>query len=189
MRKSIRYGAMAVCTAIFLVFTLNYTYFSMYEKSVLIALSLLGGWLFVATLTLKQTNGIVYIAAYLIALFLLLFARTPYEYDMEIGAFVPIDTYFKMHAYMPGFAWFNLIGNAVVFVPMGIVVGKLSVATKYKLLALLAIIALVLPAVEYAQYIAKVGFFDYYDWIFNGISAVVGYIYAACIYRKERSGR
>ncbi len=187
MRKSIRFIVTAVCAVVLLAFTFHYPYFDIYERPVLIALSFLGAWILVATFTLKKTNGLLYAVIYAVALILLLFARERHGVEAEIGPFLPLDEYFRVHEYVPGFALFNLIGNSVVFAPMGIIMGKMSVSVKFRLLGLLCVVALVIPLVELLQLVFQVGWFDYYDWIFNGISAILGFLYACIVYRKERS--
>ncbi len=186
MRKSMRYLLMVVCAVALLAFTFRYTYFDIYEKPVLVALSLLGAWLLVATFTLNKTNAALYAVIYIVALSLLLFAREGHGLEAEIGPFLPLDEYFRVHEYVPGFALFNLIGNSVVFAPMGILVARLPVSVRLRLLGLLCVVALVVPLVELLQMYFKVGWFDYYDWIFNAISAVLGFGYACLVCRRVK---
>ncbi len=189
MYKMIRYAAMALCTVMLIVFTLNYPYFDIYDIFTCIVISLLAGYVFVATFTYKQTDVRVYAAVYAVLLLFTMFGR--HAADTWRIEWPPrsLDEYITSFVNRPDFAVFMLIGNSVMFFPMGIIVGRLRVPRKRQLLCLLGAMIVIIPVLEILQCHFKVGVFDIYDIFSNELSMILGWGYAFLIekFSKEKT--
>ncbi len=67
----------------------------------------------------------------------------------------------------------NIIGNIILFIPLGVIVSKL----RYKLLISMIIILVIILSIETVQYLTKKGVFDVVDVVLNVIGASIGYIF------------
>lgn len=68
--------------------------------------------------------------------------------------------------------FFNLIGNIILYIPLGIFIQKQSLPILYKLI----LGAFIVLALEGIQYITKKGVFDYIDLLLNGLGVGIGYL-------------
>ena len=66
----------------------------------------------------------------------------------------------------------NIIGNIILFIPMGIIMKSLNV----RLIEFLILILFIIFLIELTQYISKRGVFDISDIILNYIGCILGYI-------------
>ncbi|MBQ6660493.1 MAG: VanZ family protein [Lachnospiraceae bacterium] len=82
--------------------------------------------------------------------------------------------------------WWNVIGNIVVFLPMGFFVAILVQRRFYGAFAV-AVTYIASVCAEILQYVLRVGSFDIDDVILNTLGGVFGVLIAAAV-RKSRSG-
>lgn len=114
---------------------------------------------------------------YVLILFLLLFhkrSRGSFR-ELNIVPFREITNYlFSNDIISSSFAWNNLLGNIVIFIPLGIYLPMLK--RNKSILANTLIITLVSISVEIAQFIFCVGVADIDDVILNSIGGLFGTI-------------
>ena len=119
----------------------------------------------------KQNKKLyIYILAYSILLFLILFNRTTnkdFLYSDGKYIFNWLDLIFKNKI-----VFINIIGNIILFIPMGIIMKSLNV----RLIEFLILILFIIFLIELTQYISKRGVFDISDIILNYIGCILGYI-------------
>ena len=82
--------------------------------------------------------------------------------------------------------WWNVIGNIVVFLPMGFFVAILCKRRFYGAFSV-AVTYIASVCAEVLQYCLRVGSFDIDDVILNTLGGVIGVLIAVAI-RKSRSG-
>jgi len=128
---------------------------------------------------MKKSLKIISIA-YLIILLYLLFGR-----DMNFSGgqfisvnlipFLTIKNYTSLIAYgRYQLFMINVIGNIIVFIPLGYLIAKYFIKSKKKYIFF--IIAISIPCIiEITQYIFRVGILDIDDVILNFIGIVLGY--------------
>ena len=99
------------------------------------------------------------------------------EYRYNLTLFHEIGRYYNIGIQTGNWTLFrfNVIGNIVVFVPLGIFLPKLFLRCR-KLLAVLVISLEVSLAVELVQLLTKVGSFDVDDLLLNTVGGVLGYL-------------
>ena len=99
--------------------------------------------------------------------------------SVNLTPFVTIRLYWKLlHSesdYLVRHAFVNLVGNVVMFIPLGFFQPWLSakLRTWYKTLASTMVLILLVEAV---QYLTRLGSCDIDDLILNIVGAVIGYI-------------
>ncbi len=122
-------------------------------------------------------------------LYLLFLQRSPYrgplsykEYLEAFSSLVPFDTVHRMiwaaqhgSSSLIAFAWRNLLGNVVLFWPLGIFLPMIWVIQR-RWWACLLTVALLIFCVECAQLFTTRGSADVDDLILNTLGAMMGYI-------------
>lgn len=127
------------------------------------------------------TVFIIYCLALVEVLFLSRGARSDYsyaEYMRQFTNFIPFKTIIEyVQRYMDGYrnlSVLNLLGNFVLFVPMGMSLPCISKKLNRFWKVTLAVLGMVV-AVEILQGILRVGSIDIDDVIFNVGGAMIGY--------------
>lgn len=124
-----------------------------------------------------------------IMLYLLFFQRSPYhgplsyeEYLQAFSSLVPFDTVHRMiwaaqhgSASLMTFAWRNLLGNLVLFMPLGVCLPVIWRQQRRWWVCLLTV-ALVISCVECTQLLTTRGSADVDDLILNTLGTMVGYL-------------
>lgn len=122
-----------------------------------------------------------------------LVALTIYNYSEQIKnninliPFITIERYLTLIKYTPNLylakhAIINLLGNIVMFIPLGIFVPATIKKTRNYLIFILYII-ITITLVEVVQLFTLLGSCDIDDLIFNTIGASIGYLIFLIIYR------
>ncbi|MDQ0193271.1 VanZ family protein [Paenibacillus wynnii] len=126
--------------------------------------------------------NIVFLAigmTYLLIMIKLLFLRGRHfgdYYMFNLMPFRTINNYLIHREHFPFHTWFeNLIGNVVLFIPMGSFIPVLN-RTYFKTLKFLAMSLTILFSVELIQMLTWVGSFDIDDIILNNFGALIGLI-------------
>ena len=126
----------------------------------------------------QKISFIISIISYIILIILTLFVRTKYENYMYKDGLYLLE-WFK-NIFNNKVIFINIIGNLVLFIPMGImiIIKKISKISIDILLGILIIICL-----ELVQFFTKRGVFDLGDIVLNSIGLVIGV--AVYIVRRE----
>lgn len=122
-----------------------------------------------------------------------LVALTFYNYSEQIKnninliPFITIERYLTLIKYTPNLylakhAIINLLGNIVMFIPLGIFVPATIKKTRNYLIFILYII-ITITLVEVVQLFTLLGSCDIDDLIFNTIGASIGYLIFLIIYK------
>ncbi len=180
----IRYAVMAILAAALLVVGFKSYFPRFFHPAVIVVMALLGAYVTVATFTLKKTNFWAYVGIYTVLLIVMLFFREPYD-SRKISQPIGIKPYFQT-LFSASENYLGLFGNAVLFFPMGVIVGELPVKRKWKLLALLGVAFLLVPIIEVVQYFTKLGVLDFVDILWNAVSVALGAAYSFLVYRKKK---
>lgn len=132
-------------------------------------------------------------------LYLLFFQRTPYggplsfkEYVKLYSSWKPGDTLWRMlwaweHGtpYQMDFALRNLVGNVLLFIPLGVFLPAIWRKQRRWWTCLLTVIVLI-TCVELTQLFTTLGSADVDDVILNSLGAMLGYLgWWAATYKKE----
>lgn len=117
--------------------------------------------------------------AYIFIMFNLLFVRDRYfgsGYSYNIVPFDTIKNYiYQFHHYNLDIVVKNLLGNIVLFIPIGIIAPLLN-KRLLKVIPLLSFTVVLIVGVELAQMLLRVGSFDIDDVILNTLGALIGLI-------------
>ncbi len=134
---------------------------------------------------------IFFIAYCVVMLWLLFGQRMNQQPSAKSMNLIPLDT-LKLYAnlmqsnsgYLVRHAYVNLVGNVVMFIPLGIFLPQIWVKLRgfFKVLALTALIVIV---VEGLQYLTALGSCDIDDIILNIPGAMLGYIFWSVFCRKR----
>lgn len=136
-------------------------------------------------------DGLLYgvMGLYFLILFLLLFGKRP------VGTFQSVNLipFHEIGAYLFGgdiarraFGLGNILGNIVIFIPLGLYVSFLH--RKGKLLSNTAVVAAVSTAAEVAQYLFRVGAADIDDVILNTLGGFLGALLFYALNRWFKGG-
>ena len=118
----------------------------------------------------KTTNVYLYSIIYVILLYLVLFNREKFDESIySDGTY--IIKWIKL-IFTNKFVFINLIGNILIFVPLGIFLKYF----KIQLISAFMIIIILVISIESLQYLTKRGIFDIIDIFLNIIGAIIGYI-------------
>lgn len=82
------------------------------------------------------------------------------------------------------FAYVNLVGNVIMFLPLGLLPGIWKRQRKPGWYALTT--ALGIAAVEAAQYLTRLGSADIDDWILNMVGALMGFEFWRTVSKRRR---
>lgn len=118
-------------------------------------------------LNTNKTNKIGLIIVYSIILFLTLFVRKKYDTFQYNFEFYLLEWVKKM--FVDKVVFVNLMGNLVLFMPLGFILSKIN---KNKLCNILIGMGIVI-VLELCQFISKRGVFDIIDILLNGIGLIL----------------
>ncbi len=180
----IRYSVMAAVAAGLLFVGFKAYFPRFFHPVVIVLMALLGAYVTMATFTIKKTNFWAYVIVYSVLLVVMLFFRKPYD-TFKMAKPIGIKKYFET-LFDSSVNILGLLGNAVLFFPMGIIVGELPLKRKWKILCLLGVALLLVPLIEVVQYFTKVGVLDFVDILWNGVSISLGALYSLLLYRKKK---
>ena len=112
----------------------------------------------------------------LVMVYLLFLQRTPSDY--AVYNYIPLHTIRQQLRLLEGgafvrFAFINLVGNVVMFIPMGLLPGIWEKQRKFGWYVLT--VALVIALIEALQLLTRLGSADIDDWLLNMLGAVVGF--------------
>ncbi|MBQ8293344.1 MAG: VanZ family protein [Bacilli bacterium] len=125
----------------------------------------------------QRTNFIGLIITYLVLIVLTLFFREKYLEYQYIGKFYLVD-WFK-NIFNNKVVFINIVGNLVLFMPLGFILNKIS---KYKLINIISGL-LIIIVLEILQFITKRGVLDLVDILLNSIGLIISIL---VISRKEK---
>ncbi len=127
-------------------------------------------------LTKNKKIKYIYIIIYIIFLYLCLFDRNiNNERVFSDGTY--IKKWLKL-VFKNKIIFKNLIGNIIIFIPMGIFIKNININFVYQIFLSIAIIV----CIEFLQYITRIGVFDIIDIFLNILGVLIGYT----IGRKKR---
>ncbi|WP_312354218.1 VanZ family protein [Aminipila sp.] len=121
-------------------------------------------------------NVVLYLvfAFYLLILFLLLFHKANSFRSVNLIPLFSITRYLSNDVLLHAFALSNILGNIVLFLPLGV---YLTLFNRNKNIVINTFLIVVISImVEIIQYIFKVGATDIDDVILNGIGGLIGII-------------
>lgn len=103
-------------------------------------------------------------------------------YDYNLIPFKTIATYITRYEHYNFNIWFNnLLGNIILFIPLGLSTPYFSSKIRY-LKHFLLLILMVTVILEVLQMLLHVGSFDIDDVILNSLGGIIGFIiYKACL--------
>lgn len=131
---------------------------------------LIGYQLFKNNKTHQKAFDIIMLVIYILFLYLCLFDR-----DINKDKIYSDGTYIKKWIkllFKNKIVFRNLIGNIIIFIPMGIFIKNMKTKKVYHfILAILIIIC-----IETLQYITQIGVFDIIDILLNIIGTLIGYM-------------
>lgn len=121
-------------------------------------------------ITKKPIYLILYLIVYIVFLYFSLFDRkVKTDNNFSNGAY--IYNWFKL-IFTNKVVFKNIIGNIILFIPMGCFFKILKVNPIFKILYILIIVI----GIEVIQYLTKTGIFDIIDIVLNLIGTKIGYI-------------
>lgn len=126
--------------------------------------------------TKKNTMYYIYLIIYILFLYLCLFNRSMKENKIySDGTYIKewIKIIFKNKTVFK-----NVIGNIIIFIPMGIFLKTIHIKWVYQIILSILIII----CIETLQYIIQIGVFDIMDILLNFLGTLIGYI----IVKKKR---
>lgn len=133
---------------------------------------LIGYQLFKNNKTHQKAFDIIMLVIYILFLYLCLFDR-----DINKDKIYSDGTYIKKWIkllFKNKIVFRNLIGNIIIFIPMGIFIKNMKTKKVYHfILSILIIIC-----IETLQYITQIGVFDIIDILLNIIGTLIGYMIA-----------
>ena len=119
----------------------------------------------------------------LIMVYLLFLQRTPPSISLKLHIelstnLIPFKTIFQQLHLLEGgafvrFAFINLVGNVVMFIPMGLLPGIWEKQRKFGRYVLT--VALVIALIEALQLLTRLGSADIDDWLLNMLGSVIGF--------------
>ncbi len=132
-------------------------------------------------LEITKKRKIVYLIfffIYILFLYLCLFDRTMHQNKMySDGTY--IKEWMKI-LFQNKVVFKNIVGNILIFIPMGIFIKRLHMKWFYHFVVAIIIII----GIETLQYITQIGIFDIMDIILNFIGFLIGYVVV-----KKRGGK
>lgn len=126
--------------------------------------------------TKKNTMYYIYLIIYILFLYLCLFNRSMKENKIySDGTYIKewIKIIFKNKTVFK-----NVIGNIIIFIPMGIFLKTIHIKWVYQIILSILIII----CIETLQYVTQIGVFDIMDILLNFLGTLIGYI----IVKKKR---
>lgn len=121
------------------------------------------------------------LGVYVLILIVFLFLKRTSFQSINLIPFRTILDYLNGDMIARAFAPSNLIGNIVLFIPLGVYITLLNANKKISVNTCL--IALISVIVEIAQYLFKVGATDIDDVILNTVGGLIGIIIFKVIYK------
>lgn len=118
----------------------------------------------------QKTFYMIMIAIYILFLYLCLFDR-----DINKNRVYSDGTYIKKWIkilFTNKIVFRNIIGNIIIFIPMGIFIKNIKIKKIYQFMLIISIII----SIETLQYITQIGVFDIMDILLNAIGALIGYM-------------
>lgn len=119
----------------------------------------------------------------LVMVYLLFLQRTPPPISLKMHIefstnLIPLKTIRQQLRLLEGgafvrFAFVNLVGNVVMFIPMGLLPGIWEKQRKFGRYVLT--VALVIASIEVLQLLTMLGSADIDDWLLNVLGAVIGF--------------
>ena len=119
----------------------------------------------------------------LLMVYLLFLQRTPQLVPLELYIefstnLIPLNTIRQQLHLLEGgafvrFAFINLVGNVVMFIPMGLLPGIWEKQRKFGWYVLT--VALIIALVEILQLLTRLGSADIDDWLLNMLGSVIGF--------------
>ena len=136
----------------------------------------------------KNTGNILHnlllysvLGVYLLILFAFLFLKRTSFQSVNLIPFQTIVDYINGDVVSRAFAPSNLIGNIVLFLPLGVYITLLN--PNKKIPVNLCLITLISVIAEIAQYLFKVGAMDIDDVILNAIGGLTGILICKLMYK------
>ncbi len=114
-----------------------------------------------------------FILIYSIFLIINLYFRTPSTNEQFSTNFY-LKKWFKL-LFKNKIVFINVIGNVLLFIPLGYIVGNLKIR-KINIVIKIMIGILIIIALELIQYFTKLGVFDFVDILLNTIGYLIGLI-------------
>ncbi len=142
----------------------------------------------------KKVYAFLLFSFYLLVLFTLMFYERDQQnyYDYNIVPFKVINLWIdliKNNRYYLFYAIENLIGNIVIFIPLGMFIPYLFPKHENFLLFIFTVI-ISISLVELIQFVTRYGTGDIDDVILNTTGAIIGYIiYMIIVFNKKRKER
>ena len=125
----------------------------------------------------------LFLAYAMVMVYLLFLQRTPQPLPLKLYIelstnLTPFKTIRQQIRLLEGgalvrFAFVNLVGNVVMFVPMGLLPGIWEKQRKFGWYVLT--VALVIALIEALQLLTRLGSADIDDWLLNMLGAVIGF--------------
>ncbi len=148
-------------------------------------ISALAAYIAVSTLTIKMTNVVAYTLLYAVFLIIILFCRKPY--DIYLWAPLHNFEYYKFLWDTKQLTLVELVGNALLFFPMGVIAAKINNSSKIKLIIVAATVMIIVPTIELIQYFTRLGVFDPMDIFLNDISISLGFLYSFLLHKNKKN--
>lgn len=133
---------------------------------------LIGYQLFKNSKTHQKTFDIIMLVIYILFLYLCLFDR-----DINKDKIYSDGTYIKKWIkllFKNKIVFRNLMGNIIIFIPMGIFIKNMKIKKVYHFILSI----LIITCIETLQYITQIGVFDIIDILLNIIGTLIGYMIA-----------
>lgn len=118
----------------------------------------------------QKSLDMIMIIIYILFLYLCLFDRDVYK-DRVYSDGTYIKKWIKI-LFKNKVVFRNIIGNIIIFIPMGMLIKQIKGKQIYHFLLAISIII----CIETLQYITQIGVFDIMDILFNMIGTAIGYI-------------
>lgn len=118
----------------------------------------------------NKRQMIVFITSYVIIIYILLLHRTSSS-DQNISTNFYLWKWLNL-LFTNQTVFINVIGNAILFIPLGLIIGHGHDKWYLKIVFCLLIIV----TIELLQYILQKGIFDYIDIILNTLGALIGIV-------------
>lgn len=153
-------------------FTDNHLFINIFLSLLITCVIIFTGAL-VIKINLKKYQFIIYVLLYSMLLFYALYFRNVFD-DKQFNEDFYLWKWLKI-LFVNRTVFINVIGNIILFVPLGIIIKKrITLKTKKYMLFNILITALIIFILELAQYFSKRGIFDYTDIALNLVGAIIG---------------
>lgn len=170
--KKIIINLITFLLTIILFMLLNNSYLNnLYNLFEQIIIAFLCSYIIINTLLIDKTNKLIYYISYMALLIIILFFRKQYD-NIKISN---INYIYKwiVNIFKNKIIFINIIGNIILFIPMGILFEEINLRKIYKII----IITFLFTSIEIIQYILKIGVFDIYDILLYYIGFIIGVVY------------